>query len=395
VTDLTTRRVSERLEPEHPTALPEQRGQQGADAPPSPPDGVQLSRLLAMVRLTAAQAVELGAGVLAAASSDSSSDSAPGSGGPDGDVLVEEPVVTVDGLVVPGPAANGRGGGPSRRSARDVLAGVVAAVPSPGPAAEQRAAELDRALRDLPVVGVPAVARRLQEAAAGIDRPAVRAELAALVRAVGATGAATGGVMRTGGAPPARRAEPVRRASSPPRSTGRRVGAWVLSILVLAGVVVSEVVLLRDDITADIDLLLDAGREGEEPSDTPEPDDQQLPAPAPAAAGSVAAVDLRPLAPCAPGAACTVRLALQLVPSAEPQVVTWSYLVADRCTGPTVTAPGGTVTVPPQADRAAAVGVVALPPVDGVAVTAVTAVPAVAASAPFVVGSCGSAGQGG
>jgi len=90
-----------------------------------------------------------------------------------------------------------------------------------------------------------------------------------------------------------------------------------------------------------------------------------------------------------------VRLAVQLVPSAEPQVVTWSYLVADRCTGPTVTAPGGTVTVPPQADRAAAVGVVALPPVDGVAVVAVTAVPAVAASAPFVVGSCESAGQGG
>lgn len=391
MTDLTTRRVSERLEPGEPPALPEQRGQQGADAPPSAPDGVQLSRLLAMVRLTAAQAVELGAGVLAAASSEA----APGNGGPDGDVLVADPVVTVDGLVVPGPVAIGRGGGPSRRSARDVLAGVVAAVPSPGPAAEQRPAELDRAVRDLPVVGVPAVARRLQEAAAAIDRPAVRAELAALVRAVGATGGAAGGVPRTGGAPPVRRAATVQRASSPPRSAGRRIGAWVLSILVLAGVVVSEVVLLRDDITADIGLLLDAGREGEEPSDTPEPDDPQLPAPAPAAAGNVAAVDLRPLAPCAPGAACTVRLALQLVPSAEPQVVTWSYLVADRCTGPTVTAPGGTVTVPPQADRAAAVGVVALPPVDGVAVVAVTAVPAVAASAPFVVGSCESTGQGG
>jgi hypothetical protein len=390
VTDLTTRRVSERLEPREPPALPEQRGQQGADARPSPA-GVQLSRLLAMVRLSAAQAVELGAGVLAAASSDA----APGGGGPDGDVLVADPVVTVDGLVVPGPVAGGRGGGPSRRSARDVLAGVVAAVPSPGPAAEQRPSELDRALRDLPVVGVPAVARRLQEAAAAIDRRAVRAELAALVRAVGVTGGAAGGDPRTGGAPPVRRAAPVRRASPTPRSAGRRIGAWVLSILVLAGVVVSEVVLLRDDITADIGLLLDAGREGEEPSDTPEPDDPQLPAPAPSAAGSVAAVDLRPLAPCTPGAACTVRLAVQLVPSAEPQVVTWSYLVADHCTGPTVTAPGGTVTVPPQADRAATVGVVALPPLDGVAVVAVTAVPAVAASAPVVVGSCEPAGQGG
>ena len=41
--------------------------------------------------------------------------------------------------------------------------------------------------------------------------------------------------------------------------------------------------------------------------------------------------------------------------------MTWSYQVVDRCTGPTVIAPGGTVTVPPQADRAAAVGVVAAP----------------------------------
>jgi hypothetical protein len=86
---------------------------------------------------------------------------------------------------------------------------------------------------------------------------------------------------------------------------------------------------------------------------------------------------------------------VQLVPSAEAQVVTWSFRVVDRCTGPSVAAPGGTVTVPPQADRAAAVGVVALPLLDGVAVVAVTDAPAVAASAPFVVGSCGPAGQGG
>jgi hypothetical protein len=166
-------------------------------------------------------------------------------------------------------------------------------------------------------------------------------------------------------------------------------------MLVLAAVVASEVVFLRDDITADIAVLLDAGRGGAPPSAAPQPDGPHLVAPAPAAAGSVAAVDLRPLERCAPGAACTVRLQVRLVPAAAPQVVTWSYQVVDRCTGTSVIAPGGTVTVPPQADRAAAVGVVALPPSDGVAVVAVTAVPAAAASVPVIVGSCHSVRQSG
>ena len=157
----------------------------------------------------------------------------------------------------------------------------------------------------------------------------------------------------------------------------------------------SEVVLLRDDITADIDMLLDAGRGGDQQSAAPEPDDPDIAAPASAAAGSVAAVDLRPLGRCAPGAPCSVRLLVRLVPLAEPQVVTWSYQVVDGCTGPPTLAPGGTVTVPPQGDQATAVGVVALPALDGVAVFAVTETPAVAASAPVVVGSCRSAEQSG
>ena len=249
-------------------------------------------------------------------------------------------------------------------------------------------------MQDLPVAGVPVVARRLQESAAAIDRTAVRAELAALVRAVGGAGGAAGGAGWTGEPPAAPHAGPAERAPRRSRSAGRRVGAWLLSILVLAAVVVSEVVLLRDDITADIDMLLDAGRGEDQPSAAPERDGPDLTAPAPAAAGNVAGVDLRPLTRCSPGAPCTVRLLVRLVPTAEPQVVTWSYQVVDRCTGSAGIAPGGTVTVPPQADRAAAVGIVALPPLDGVAVVAVTDAPAAAASAPVVVGSCPPTGQG-
>jgi hypothetical protein len=274
---------------------------------------------------------------------------------------------------------------------------VAARLPGPAadPATDQRLAELDRAVRDLPADGVPVVARRLQEAAAAIDRPAVRAELAALVRVVGGAGGTAGGVRWTREPPSVARAEPVELAPRRSRSAGRRVGAWLLSILVLAAVVVSEVVLLRDDITADVGVLLDAGRGEKDTSAAPEPDGPDVTAPAPAAAGSVAAVDLRPLGHCAPGTPCTVRLQVRLIPAAEPQVVTWSYQVVDRCTGQVGVAPGGTVTVPPQGDRAAEVGIVALPPLDGVAVLAVTNAPAAAASAPVLVGSCRPTGRSG
>jgi hypothetical protein len=234
----------------------------------------------------------------------------------------------------------------------------------------------------------------LQEAAAAIDRTAVRAELAALVRAVGGAGGAAGAPGRTVAPPTALHAGPAARGPRRARSAGRRVGAWLLSILVLAAVVVSEVVLLRDDITADIDMLLDAGRGEDQPSTAPQRDGPDLTAPAPSAAGIVAGVDLRPLTRCSPGAPCTVRLLVRLVPAAEPQVVTWSYQVVDRCTGSADIAPGGTVTVPPQADRAVAVGIVLLPPLDGAAVVAVTDAPAAVASAPVVVGSCPPTGQG-
>ena len=215
------------------------------------------------------------------------------------------------------------------------------------------------------------------------------------MRAVGGVGGTASGAGQTREPRAAARVRPVERTPGRSRSAGRRVGAWLLSILVLAALVVSEVVLLRDDITADIDMLLDAGRDEEQSTAPPEPDAPDLPAPAPSAAGNVAGVDLRPLAPCAPGAPCAMRLLVRLLPAVEPQVVTWSFQVVDPCTGASSTAPGGTVTVPPQADRAVTVGVVTLPPLVGVAVLAVTDAPAAVASAPVILGSCQPTAQGG
>jgi uncharacterized membrane protein AbrB (regulator of aidB expression) len=109
----------------------------------------------------------------------------------------------------------------------------------------------------------------------------------------------------------------------------------------------------------------------------------------------VAAVDLRPLAQCAPGAPCTLRLLVRLVPGPEQQVVTWSYRIVDRCTGVTGSAPGGSVTVPAGGERAEAVGTVVLPAVQAVAVLAVADLPAAAASPPVYAGSCATGRQAG
>ena len=320
------------------------------DAAPVPTEGVELSRLLALARLTPQQAVVTAAAVLAEA-----------------------------GESVPALAVQ--------------LEEIAAAARFPGrradPAGDRLLAALDLAVADLPAAGVGAVAHGLEEAAGTVDRDGVRAELAALVRAVPSS--ARGPVGAPG--PQVHPAPPGRRGlSGETGNPGRRVAAWLLSVLVLAAVVLVEVVVLRGKISTDIGLLLDAGRGGEAAATAPAPDGRPVRAPAPAASGTVTAVDLRPLARCAANAPCTLRLLVRLSPRADPQVVTWSYLVVDRCTGTTVSAPGGTVSAAPDGGDVVAVGTVVLPDLPSVAVVAVTGSPAVAASPPVSVGSCGGTG---
>ncbi|MBN1092866.1 hypothetical protein JKP75_10025 [Blastococcus sp. TML/M2B] len=305
--------------------------------------GVELGRVLSLARITAPQALVLTEDLRAALAE----------GGGAG-----RPLLTGDGRITLGPAADG----PATRPAERFLDDLAALLP------------------DEPVMDV--------------DRAAVRSELAALARAVRALPDGAGAAPPA----PARRAavrdRPAPRPPRRPRSTGRRIGAWLLSLVVLGAAVTAEVVLLGDDITADLDLLMDAGRGGQEPSDEPVPDGLPVATPAPPSAGAVVAVDLRPLGTCTPGATCAVRVLVRLVPSPEQQVVSWSYRVVDRCTGTSTPVPGGSVTVPPQADRTAVVAEVALPPLAGAALIAVTEEPAVAASDPVVLGSCRPAGHG-
>ena len=168
------------------------------------PEGVALPRLLSLVRLSAPQALELGAGLLAATA------------GRDAPVVPDRAIVSTDGHVVLGPDPDGGRSG-AQPALGSVLADVAGAARLRGRPADPAAeALLDRAR---PGGSGPAgrrasppSRRRLQETLAGTDRDRVRAELAALVaRRRRPGGAGTG---------PARRAR-RRRWTAPLRRTTR------------------------------------------------------------------------------------------------------------------------------------------------------------------------------
>jgi hypothetical protein len=377
MTDLRTDRAAELTGPEPLDDLRSAAGDWQPIRPAAP--SVPLSRLLALAGLGPAQAAEVGAGLLAAVAE------RPDTGA--GDITTDRIRIDVDGRVVLASEVGNHSTVPA------ALAEVAGCGRERDPASDDLLVELDTAVATVASTGVPAAARRLEQVCAGIDRPAVRAELAALVRALAASaGEATeagpgrplgGHRERPAAVPPSAR----------PRATGRRVWAWVLSIVVLVSVVAVEIALLRDDILADVNLLLEAGRSGSAPPGAAEPDGLPVPPPAPPSAGPVAGVDLRPLEACTPGAPCAVRVLVRLVPAPDPQTVSWSFRIMDRCTGETATAPGGTVTVPAGAGQATAVGTVVLPDRPAVALVAVTDLPAAAAAAPVLAGGCGSDGS--
>ena len=143
-------------------------------------------------------------------------------------MTVDRVVIGADGLVVLRPAPDRRDGGaaPARtavrawpsvrcsRTSREPLGCARASGPGRRPAAGR----LDRAVAELPVDGVPAVARTLGEAAAGTDRGAVRAELGALAQAIGRHAGA--GTARRAGGWPVHRGPPARRRRAATGASG-------------------------------------------------------------------------------------------------------------------------------------------------------------------------------
>jgi hypothetical protein len=342
-------------------------------------DDLVLTQLLSIARLTPAQAVALGSDVLAGLE-----DAA--------DLAQPRPRgmrVGRDGRArVTDTGSPPSGNRADLASAAALLDGLRAATwPSATDAglvsALERAATEARAPH-----GLASAAAILREADAAGGAQA-RAEIARLVTMV-ADGVAP--APTTGAAPPA----PTVRRSRPPRAVARSVvrrsWKWVLSLVVLVVAVLVEIAFLRDEIGRDVQAVLEAGRAGPA-AETSAPTLPPVVPPAPAAAGPISRVELRPVGPCTPDATCALRMQILLRPQAEPQTITWEFRVIDRCTGAEVTVPGGTVTVPPHGVRADVVGTVGLPRTEALAVLAMTSSPFSAASTAVGIpanGVCGS-----
>jgi hypothetical protein len=349
---------------------------------------VQPARLIALAGLSPAQALEIGADLLASLVKRSE---------PDTDGLAGQVVIGMDGRVVLGraqsdstAAMSSSASGPPGAGLGAVLAELLDAAGRGARSADPLLTELERAIALVPLVDLPVVAGMLDDACAAIDRDGVRAELSALVRAIlGASGATTAGGSPVGtpSTAPTRGERPVGSGAGGGRVALRRIGAWLLSVVVVVTIVLLEFAFLRDTIVADVRLLLDAGRSGSGRSAVPEPAGLALAPPAPPAAGPVRTVDVRALDHCTPGAPCPMRFLVRLVPGGEAQTVTWSVRSVDRCTGSTRTVPGGSVVIAPRDEQATAVGSVLLPQSPS-AVFAVTERPAVATGPPVLIGSC-------
>jgi hypothetical protein len=348
------------------------RGPASATPPRTAVDDLALTRLLSIARLTPAQAVALGTDLLAA-------------------------------LADPDPAAGTPLRPEAMRVGRDGRARLIetrqiheATQPSTlGAGLASFAVVLDRiraATRASTAAG--GLIRALERAATEARSPDGRvAIVAAILREADAAGGVQARVelsrlvaMATPDAGPAPRASGPRRRRPrrSPHAIARAVAArswkWVLSLMVLVAAVVIEIIFLRDDISRDVLAVMEAGRPDATATGTP-PALPPVVAAAPTAAGAISRIDVRQIQPCASGADCALRVQVMVRPHAEPRTIAWDLRILDRCTGESVTAPGGTVTVPPHGDRADVVSTVRLPEAEALAVMAVTNLPFTTASA--------------
>jgi hypothetical protein len=123
---------------------------------------------------------------------------------PDTHGLADQVLIGMDGRVALGRSQSGSDAAMPSSASGASAAGVEAVPAVLADAARRRArstdpllTELARAIALVPLVDLPVVARRLDDACAAIERDGVRAELAALVRAI----AGASGVSTVGGSP--------------------------------------------------------------------------------------------------------------------------------------------------------------------------------------------------
>lgn len=194
--------------------------------------------------------------------------------------------------------------------------------------------------------------------------------------------------------------EPARRSALPaslsaadwrrPTRHGR-LWAIVAVVLVAAGAVLlarSPVSSLYDRLTHRQDAgggaaAQAAGTKGaaaRKPSAPARPAVRAVPVLAPAAAGIVTGVSLRPLGTCRAGRPCPVRVTVAVTPSDTVQQVRWAITQFDRCRGTRATRATGTLVAQPGWTSAYDSRTLLLPRVRALALVAHTTTPAQAAS---------------
>lgn len=277
-------------------------------------------------------------------------------------------------------------------SAATLLTELATTARRSDPRAAELIAVLDASAKRLAAPGaglehIPGVATELAGLVDGVRLLQVRAELAALTQAARARvpaprPAAPSTRRRPPGVPPlsARVRANVRRS----RNVALR---WAIALTVLALAAGAEQLFLHGRIVHDVRTLLGSGST---PAATAtQHTNRKAPAPvprvAPARAGVIRSVTLRPARRCTAGDACRVRVGVRLRRHPHRLAVRWKFTVIDRCAGTRRSAPGGTLRAPARIRRMVRLSTVRLPSGGALAVVAVTRHPARAASRPLLV----------
>ncbi|WP_433610615.1 hypothetical protein [Prescottella agglutinans] len=373
--------------------------------------GVTLPRLLAVARLTPAQAAQLSADVIDELGRVSSGGGRPVTVRNDAAVVSDGGQLTLDGVV----------GGASRIETKDAIADLLRGI-----ATNCRGSDLgDPLIESLSDATDPNdLIRRVRRV---IDPELDPAGEARRRRGIGELVKATMGrrppdrragedrgdrtdvrndpsvptgslVTSTGWYPPVRSPWHSRR-----RRPSRRQGIYVVLVTVVVAGSLVAAPRAWEQVSRGWDALLhpvnaSSAQNRIEPVSPPPPEPADpagtaaggvTPAPvdtgAPAAAGQIAGVTARFAdGSCSPGKPCAVRVDVRLDPSAAG-AVTWKLNVYDRCSGEVHE--GGDVTIPAEPDREGVYGLsrTTLPNGSALAVAAVTSAPAVAASEPLYV----------
>jgi Protein kinase domain len=114
---------------------------------------------------------------------------------------------------------------------------------------------------------------------------------------------------------------------------------------------------------------------------TPRP----VPVLAPASAGVVTGVVLRPLATCRPRSSCPLTVTIRLANTVEVERMNWAFTIVNRCTGVRTDVPGGSMTAQPGWAYVYDTRTVTVPVARSLAIVAMTTAPVRVASRPLLI----------